>query len=249
MALSGNDCPNRSTTEGTINLLATMNPQSCSLAYRLMLFALFMVVYCILYVIPNFFSTQEAFQLPFLWIDRVVPLIPWSFLVYTSDYFVFIFAIFILSQKDEFHAFARLMFGILLVCGTFFYLYPTIYPRPEYPAEENRILAWVMQFVAAADTPRNCFPSMHVGLTAGATWALRGQGKRTLILFVVWSLAIFASTLTTKQHYFIDIIGGIGVMAVVTFLENRILTLSRLDNKYAIMEIRTDVGKLEKIAK
>lgn len=197
-----------------------MNSSSCSLAYRFTMLAVFMLAYCILYVIPNFFSTQEAFFLPFLWIDKVVPFLPWSFLIYTSDYFVFILAIFILTQREEFHSFARLMFGILLVCGTFFYLYPTIYPRPEYPPQENRFLEALLWFVSSADTPRNCFPSMHVGLTAGATWALRNRGRKLVGLFSLWSMAIFASTLTTKQHYFIDIIGGIGVMMAVAFLDN-----------------------------
>ncbi|MEZ4751819.1 MAG: phosphatase PAP2 family protein [Bdellovibrionota bacterium] len=35
----------------------------------------------------------------------------------------------------------------------------------------------------------------------------------------IWALAIFASTLTTKQHYFYDILGGLVVAACVGALE------------------------------
>jgi hypothetical protein len=184
-----------------------------------MILGLFAVAYWVFYVIPNFFSTGPAFELPLLWIDRWVPFLPWSFLVYTSDYFVFAIAILALSRKDEFHSFARLMFGILIICGAFFYFYPTTYPRPPYPDHQHWFVESVMNFVANADTPRNCFPSMHVALTAGATWALRVKGPKIFLLFTLWSLAVFASTLSTKQHYFLDILGGLVVTSVVIGLE------------------------------
>jgi len=103
---------------------------SCSLTYRFAGFLLFMLVYSILYVIPNFFLSTPPFELPLLWIDQITPLIPWTFLIYTSDYFVFVFALILLSEKAQFLSFARMMFGILFVCGVFFYTFPTTYPRP-----------------------------------------------------------------------------------------------------------------------
>jgi hypothetical protein len=198
--------------------------KNCSFAYRLGIFALFMSAYGILYVIPNFFLSVPPQELPLLWIDEAIPLIPWTFLVYTSDYFVFVLAIFLLSEKERFDSFTRMMFGVLFVCGAFFYGFPTTYPRPDYPAEAHWLLGAVMRFVASADSPRNCFPSMHVGLTAVATWSLRHFGLRTVTAFSLWSLAIFASTLTTKQHYFLDIVGGLFVMGFIALLENRLFS-------------------------
>jgi membrane-associated phospholipid phosphatase len=198
--------------------------KNCSFAYRLGIFVLFMSAYCLLYVIPNFFLNSLPKELPLLWIDKAVPLIPWTFIIYTSDYFVFALAIFLLSEKEKFNSFTRMMFGVLFVCGAFFYGFPTTYPRPEYPAETHWLLAAVMQFVAVADTPRNCFPSMHVGLTAVATWSMRHLGVRALAGFSLWSLAIFASTLTTKQHYFLDILGGLMVMSLIVAVENRLFS-------------------------
>ncbi|NBX83368.1 phosphatase PAP2 family protein [bacterium] len=187
-----------------------------------------MVAYGILYVIPNFFYAEPAQELPLLWIDRALPLMPWTFLIYTSDYFVFVIALFVMKERDQFLSFARMMFGVLFVCGLFFYFYPTTYPRPEYLRQSNRLLEAVMQFVAAADSPRNCFPSMHVGLTAVATWAFRYQGPKIFWVFVVWSLAIFVSTLTTKQHYFFDILGGLAVMGTIATLENALFSRQKI---------------------
>lgn len=201
-----------------------LSPKNCSFAYRLGIFALFMSAYGLLYVIPNFFLSLPPKELPMLWIDRAVPLVPWTFLIYTSDYFVFVVAMFLLTEKEKFNSFTRMMFGVLFVCGAFFYGFPTTYPRPNYPAETHRLLGAVMQFVAFADSPRNCFPSMHVGLTAVATWSMRHFGHRTLLAFSLWSLAIFASTLTTKQHYFLDVLGGLMVMSLIVALENRLFS-------------------------
>ncbi|NBT58010.1 phosphatase PAP2 family protein [bacterium] len=198
--------------------------KNCSLSYRLGILAVFMVAYSVLYVIPNFFLSTPPQQLPVLWIDEAIPLIPWTFLIYTSDYFVFAIALFLLSNKQQFDSFTRMMFGVLFVCGMFFYTFPTTYPRPDYPTDTHTLIGAVMQFIALADSPRNCFPSMHVGLTAIATWSLRHFGMRTVLLFGFWSLAIFISTLTTKQHYFLDILGGLSVMSFVAWLETRFFT-------------------------
>jgi membrane-associated phospholipid phosphatase len=78
-----------------------------------------------------------------------------------------------------------------------------------------------MDFVYIADTPNNCFPSMHVALTSVSTWSLRGYAPRYFKLFMLWTLAIILSTLTTKQHYFVDILGGLGVLVVVVALEKK----------------------------
>jgi|694.fasta_scaffold76353_4 membrane-associated phospholipid phosphatase len=196
-----------------------MNSKPCSLSYRIGILLLFAVAYGLLYVIPNFFSSNPAQELPLLWIDKVIPLIPWTFLIYTSDYFVFLIAILVISDQRQYNSFARMMFGVLLICGMFFYGYPTVYPRPTYEAQSNRLIGSVMSFISVADSPRNCFPSMHVGLTSVATWAMRHKGPKVLAGFALWSVAIFSSTLTTKQHYFYDILGGLGVMTVIAYLE------------------------------
>jgi membrane-associated phospholipid phosphatase len=39
------------------------------------------------------------------------------------------------------------------------------------------------------------------------------------LLFWLWTLTIYVSTLTTKQHYFLDILGGLAVMLIIASLE------------------------------
>ncbi len=58
---------------------------------------------------------------------------------------------------------------------------------------------------------------MHVSLTGVAVLSM--WGTRFFKSYVVWGLTIFASTLTTKQHYAVDIAAGIVVISAVHTLE------------------------------
>jgi membrane-associated phospholipid phosphatase len=101
----------------------------------------------------------------------------------------------------------------------FFLFFPTAYPRPLYPEVDNILVAGAMKFIAVADNPNNCFPSMHIALTGVSSWAIRFLSRRLHLLFWLWTLTIYVSTLTTKQHYFLDILGGIAVMLIIASLE------------------------------
>jgi membrane-associated phospholipid phosphatase len=187
-------------------------------SYKLRLFFLFMASYAIFYVYPNFY-VSGAVKLPLWPIDHAIPFIPWTFLIYTSDYFLFLVPIISIKELDRFNRMSRMLFATLFISGAFFIFMPTEYPRPVYPQVENWLVNFWMNVVGNADTPRNCFPSMHVALTGIATWNLRYKGPKVFALFCFWSLLIFLSTLTTKQHYFSDVLGGIGVIVIVVVLD------------------------------
>lgn len=186
---------------------------------KLLTFGCFMAAYLIFYILPNLRPVFPPIYLPLFGVDEAIPLLPWTFLVYLSDYPLFLVVMALIDDPDQFRALTRKCFGVLFLCGAFFLLMPTRYPRPEYPAVDNPILAFVMHLISSADTPNNCFPSMHVSLTGVATWQLRHRGPRVFGCFLLWSLAIFLSTLTTKQHYLLDVVGGIGVVAVVSVVD------------------------------
>jgi len=194
-------------------------PNTTPLLYKIKLLLMFLMAYSLFYVYPNFSSTGSAVTLNLNWIDLNVPFMPWTFIVYTSDYYFFAVVILMLKDKSAFKSFARLMFGTLIVCGMFFIFYPTTYPRPHYPEVENSLLNFLMKLVGSADTPNNCFPSMHVALTCSATWSIRSLGKKHLWFFSIWTFLVILSTLTTKQHYLVDIFGGLAVSLFVCSLE------------------------------
>jgi membrane-associated phospholipid phosphatase len=188
--------------------------------YRGAIACLFAITHGLLYVYPNLFPIAVPMELPLYYIDRAVPILPWTFLIYLSDYLMGLAAVVLLDDAEEFQAYVRMAFFTLALCGTIYYFCPTIYPRPDYPKSDFWILNFTMNCVRTVDSPTNCFPSLHVALTTISAWAVRRKGPKISALFFVWSIAIFISTLTTKQHYFIDILGGIGIAAGVVSLHH-----------------------------
>ncbi len=194
---------------------------------------LFFVGYGVFYIFPNFYATWQPSLLPLSSLDQAVPFLPWTFLIYTSDYVLIGLTILIIDDKLSFNSLSRMMFFALIICGLFFLLLPTTYPRPIYPVLDNLIIQRAMDLVYMADSPNNCFPSMHVALTSIATWNLRSRSKAIFIPFVVWTLAIIVSTMTTKQHYFVDLVGGLTVVFLVALAEKKLIPhLATQHSKY-----------------
>lgn len=210
----------------------------CTWQHKLFLFGLFSVFYAFFYILPNLFPLLPPRYLPLLEIDVSTPFLPWSFAIYLSEYVLVLLVIVLINDRDHFDSMSRMMFGLLFLSGLFFMFLPTTYPRPAYPEVENPIIAFLMGLVGSADKPNNCFPSMHVGITAIVVYACRPFRPWARAFFVLWGLLIILSTMTTKQHYFVDILGGLGVVVLVGVLEWAIFERRWLQSMVA----RTKVG-------
>ncbi|MFZ5478143.1 MAG: phosphatase PAP2 family protein [Myxococcota bacterium] len=137
-------------------------------------------------------------------LDAAIPLLPWTILVYVSFYAVALLAIPLLSP-------ARFLRTLQSACITgpvawlFFWFAPAHYPRP--PLETSSAFAPVFEWLYAMDAPGNTFPSLHV---ASCTLLGLGLSERPERAFwVAWTVAVSVSTLTTKQHYVADVVGGV----------------------------------------
>jgi membrane-associated phospholipid phosphatase len=188
---------------------------NCTWKHKLELVGLYALAFLFFYLYPNLAPWFEPKQLPLLALDQRVPFLPWTFWVYTSDYLLIGSVVFLLRERAHVDEFARMALGVLVGCGCFFLCFPTTYPRPAYPESGSSLGSMPMRFIAAADTPGNCFPSMHVALTGVAAWAVRRRSRQLALSYGVWTLAICLSTLTTKQHYVWDVAGGVVMMMVV----------------------------------
>ncbi|MBI3555926.1 MAG: phosphatase PAP2 family protein, partial [Deltaproteobacteria bacterium] len=106
-------------------------------------------------------------------------------------------------------------FGVLFFGALFFVFFPTTYPRGDYPlpGDIHPLVYRIFQAVREADDPSNCFPSMHVTccfLTAFA-FLPKSESRTNFWIYFVWSTLIAMSTLPTKQHYLIDVVGGLAL--------------------------------------
>jgi membrane-associated phospholipid phosphatase len=75
----------------------------------------------------------------------------------------------------------------------------------------------------SADTPGNACPSVHVGMTFLAGFGFIKEKRYLFPIFMVWALLISLSTLTVKQHYFMDVLSGVVMAILFYFLAQRFI--------------------------
>ncbi|MCF6276679.1 MAG: phosphatase PAP2 family protein [Candidatus Magasanikbacteria bacterium] len=179
------------------------------------LFILYEVLYVITNRIPTFYG---PFELPKIFYEDQIPLIPETSLVYISIFGFMAITIWMLPRKYKNPT--AIIFMYLLFIHTFIFLFfPTIYPREEI-TNKYGIFDWLMHdIIQELDTPRNCFPSLHVSLpfTMAFVWLKLSKKIGIVILFIATLIAL--STLTTKQHYLLDVFSAIAVSFILVQLK------------------------------
>ena len=147
--------------------------------------------------------------------DRCVPLRPRSLWLYLS------FLPFCLAVVYDVRSTLRMgrMMACLVIASLVSYRsflrFPSTYPRPRVEVEDGR-LARAWRSLHAMDQPGNTFPSIHVGHAFLLALMLANElPEEEAEARLLWAVLISLSTLTTKQHYFVDIAGGLLVAEAV----------------------------------
>jgi membrane-associated phospholipid phosphatase len=175
------------------------------------------------YVFIGNLTRGRAVHVPALPWDRALPLEPTWALVYGSLYLFLIFLpVFVVRQPDHIRAtvWAYLMvWSAAYIC---FLVYPTVAPRPAEVAG-NGFLDWGLRFLYAADTPYNCFPSIHVAHSFVSALTCYRVHRRVGVAATVCAALVALSTLFAKQHYIVDVLAGITLagVAYVLFLRDQ----------------------------
>jgi membrane-associated phospholipid phosphatase len=60
----------------------------------------------------------------------------------------------------------------------------------------------------------NCFPSLHVAQCFLAAFAVHRVHRGVGMVAVLWAFLVGVSTVYTKQHYVLDVVGGIVLASV-----------------------------------
>jgi membrane-associated phospholipid phosphatase len=139
-------------------------------------------------------------------IDAWIPFLPWTVWIYVSDYLLLTLAILLPSDRRRSEA----AYGLLLAAligFVIFTLWPTSIIRSSASFEGVTGLLW--KLIYAIDTTTNACPSLHVANTCIACRALYGKGGAWRVVMPIWAGAVILSTLTTKQHYFVDVPAGV----------------------------------------
>ena len=144
-------------------------------------------------------------------LDTNTPYWQWTVLIYFGAFAFWIVNYILIGSISREHCYRFCVADMLsrVVCAIFFIVIPTTNVRPEVIGDG--FIPFCMRFLYNVDDADNLFPSIHCLVSWFCYIGIRGQKKipkfyQWLSLFA--ALAVFLSTMTTKQHVFLDVIGG-----------------------------------------
>jgi membrane-associated phospholipid phosphatase len=168
----------------------------------------------VFYVVPMHVRFVQPTHLVPTAVDRAVPFLEWTIWIYVS-YFVFLFVPFV-ACRDEPRV-VQVLYALALnsvVAGVIFLAWPTE-GAVQQPTGEG-LTGFLWQALLTVDRPVNCAPSLHVANACVCAFALQREGTAWRYVAPVWLALIMLSTLTTKQHFFIDLPAG-ALLAAFSF--------------------------------
>lgn len=154
-------------------------------------------------------------------LDNKIPFIKEWVVIYLGCY-AFWAVNYILVTREGKEEWFRFAFSDLLskvICGIIFIILPTTNIRPEVAG--NDIFSILMRFVYYVDLPVNLFPSLHCLVSWFCFIGIRKSKKIPLwykVFSCIFAFMVCMSTQFTKQHYLIDIAGGIIISELCYFL-------------------------------
>lgn len=180
---------------------------------RLLLIAPLFVINWAIFMYLNEMPYREPSYLPLTFIDDAIPFLPvtvWPYILMLASNVILPFLI----KEDRLFRATLLAYGVAISLNIIIWAaYPTAFPRPDLPMGDSlseTFYRWMVDF----DKGTNCFPSGHVTIPAVLVWGLGRQwpNHRPWLygLLLMGSMTI----LTTNQHYFWDLLGGLATAGV-----------------------------------
>jgi membrane-associated phospholipid phosphatase len=192
--------------------------QSLTRPYRVSMPMVVLVSLVPFYIFIPELTTGRTQHVPELPIDRLIPVQPAWALVYGALYlFLILLPVFVVREEEQIRRTVSAYLLIWMTAYLFFLVYPTVASRPAVVAGEG-FSVWGLRSLDGADPPHNCFPSLHVAHSFVSALACHRvhRGLGTIAAFC--ALLVGVSTLYTKQHYVLDVAGGILLACVAYFV-------------------------------
>ena len=174
---------------------------------------------CVLYWGAKALTRSRFHHCLALPIDGKIPLLPWTVLIYFGCFAFWAFAYAVILREESARGKNRFFFAELtgkLLSALCFVILPTTLNRPEIRG--SGLFPWLMRFLYAVDAPDALFPSLHCFVSWMCFVGLRGKPQISKAFKLTAALAavlVFAATLTTKQHVFVDVLGGVALAELV----------------------------------
>lgn len=184
------------------------------MATRFLYFLLTLGILIILYYAASYTTPFAAKELPLTFIDRGIGFHVVLIYIYISFYFMFLISI-VTNQKIYAIQCAKSIVINTLIASCIFFFFPTRMPPAIYASDEHTHY-FLSRIIQSLDVKNNCFPSLHIANAYTAAFFLAIERKLILKWVVwIWFFLICWSVMSTGQHYFYDIIGGI-ILALIS---------------------------------
>lgn len=144
-------------------------------------------------------------------LDAAVPFVP-LFAVPYLLYLPFVFITLVLlgiTRWERFRTLALASIITLLVADLFFIFLQTYVSRPAVTGDD--LGSQLVRYIYSADQPYNDFPSLHAAGSALCAIAYFRWNRWYGFLSLPLVIAIIASTVLIRQHYLLDVAGGLGL--------------------------------------
>jgi hypothetical protein len=189
-------------------------------------------------------ETDDMPDTPFLRteFEKSIPFVKDSVYLYMSYAPFFVLSIYFIKDRKNFERAAQSMRALSEISIMFYHKYPAHFPHGR---KINRELTrWkpddlLYRFCYNFDSGNNTFPSQHVNLSIlCGLILLRGGYRRSGKLMLLWSILIAASTLTTKQHFQIDIPAA---LLLASKVKQRFSAMQKMPTPQEFEEIKKEI--------
>ena len=148
-------------------------------------------------------------------LDHMFKPVPWTISIYVGSFIIWAVSYCVRALQDDRKKSERFFSAILLsrlFVAIIFLVFPTT-AQLRVELTGKSFWEWATRFIYSADSPAvNYFPSMHCMASWFCFIGVRGKKEFPLwwrITSFVLAIAVFVSTITTRQHVLVDIPGGI----------------------------------------
>jgi membrane-associated phospholipid phosphatase len=151
-------------------------------------------------------------------LDRALPVVPIFAVPYVSliPYIGVSLIAFLFFRVRVYRSAAITMIVVWFISYAFYFFLQSYIARPDITGTDP--FSAMVRTIYGSDQPYNDFPSLHTSLSTIIAIHWWRVDKRIGIPAAIWTALIVASTVLIKQHYFADLIGGLILASVASWL-------------------------------
>lgn len=179
-------------------------------------------VHGLMYLLANHYPLGPVQRLPLSRLDLAVPFWPWTVFIYLSDYLLLFVAFQCCRTRASADRFLLTEFFVIALATLTHWSYPVGFPRDLFPLPGELADAprRAMVLLRTFDAETSCLPSLHVAAAVLAPLLIRKDEPRAFPWLFAWALLVALSTMTTKQHYLLDVLAGGALAGAAALLAN-----------------------------